>query len=478
MVEYNDVQSAIYISSGHITDQEIPTVISTRLPRPAGHELPTIFITNDLNVDMLDIPDSFESSFSDSDSIDNLNEWVVYSVKQGDVDTYVVSTTSSSLVLLDDINTGVNIKYVGELDYDTAMDLYQAEISYETDSVLNELFLYPELNKFLNEIAVAFRLNISTLCGNRDIGTTVELSEVRRFRLDSSIYCTDSSASHNIRLDLLQEDGRVVFLSDDIFAASKLKLALPGEVSAVGVLTPSLPSDLEIAIGHIYSITSDTFNSGLNISGIKADIKTRSLFVHGFFIQETKFMAANSEAYVDLVDFLYPIVDESIIITVDGDVQSIVIIELGDSIKRVYFNQNSSFYAEGEITVNVYAKNTVGEILDENFFLLYGYDIVPGTSPEFKANDRVFVRAEASNATFCPNKEASAFYFETIDYDSFDLNMTIFPIGSANLQMSIMPQSTAFFYGRTFTVTIDGVKDFNGNLMPPFEYSFTIESPR
>jgi len=42
------------------------------------------------------------------------------------------------------------------------------------------------------------------------------------------------------------------------------------------------------------------------------------------------------------------------------------------------------------------------------------------------------------------------------------------------LGASISPQSTAFFYGKTFRVVLNA-RDFAGNRMEPYEFEFKIE---
>ena len=78
---------------------------------------------------------------------------------------------------------------------------------------------------------------------------------------------------------------------------------------------------------------------------------------------------------------------------------------------------------------------------------------------------------------FCPNSNTAAFYFTTRDLEAVNLGATIQPVISKDLGATIYPQSTYYFYGRTFKVTVEGVKDFAGNELAPFEYEFIIEDP-
>ena len=475
LYDYN-VPTSIYISSGHITDQEIPTVMSVGLTNIADVKLPTVFIVETLDSREFDIPDTFECSENLGSVIDNLNEFVVYFTHNYTSNVHIESTAAATLAACDNIYNNCNVESTVDFSDDISNELLYLSAIKIVDSIWGELFLLSALNCFLNDVSTVFKINIGTLCGNRDINTTIEMINVERFVLNSTVFCSSISSFNNIMSDLLQGDGRVVHMVDDLFTTSQVNLSLSNDVLVSAILKLNLVSDLKTIVGNLYSVGSDFFNTESAILYMTTDIKVRSLFVTGFFIDESDFVAADSDRYVDIVDFLYPIINESIRVTVDGVLQSLTIVELNDNTKRVYFSQGSDFYSVEEININTYAENSIGEVLNEDFFLLYGYDVVPNKQLKFNANDHVVIRAEADNAAFCPNKEAVAFYFETAEYPSYDLTMSILPVDYVDLSMSIMPQSTEFFYGSTFTVILDGIKDFSGNIMPPFEYSFTIES--
>ena len=477
MVETHDIGNSIYIKSGTITDQEIPTIVSTGSVHGADHEFHTLFTTNTLSSGMLDVPDGVDYGSTLGSSKDILLEFVRYDAQQYSSDVYVDSTTVSSVseahdvvgfYTTNDLYTLTN-STLDEFDYSLAdSGFYDVEHEFSIPGAINKLF---------DRTEVYFRVVIGPLDAERDSVVTIDLSNVNYFRLPSSAYCADVADKLSIVVDTLQATGRVDFIKNDLFITSQVNSVLNCDAILAGVLKSNLTSDLEVTSGSLRIINSDIFNAAINTQAIGTDIKTRSLFVVGFFIQDGEFVNADSQGYIDLVDFLYPIVDNSISITIDGIEQELVDIDSVDNTKRVYFDPNNDFYSPGEIVVNVYAESSIGEVLDEDFILLYGYNIVPSTAMYFKPNSTVVVRGQASNEAFCPNKESLAFYFKTVDYDSFNLKMSIFPTKPVDISMSIYPQSTTFFYGNTYTVTISGIKDFSGNELEPFDYSFTIENP-
>jgi hypothetical protein len=137
----------------------------------------------------------------------------------------------------------------------------------------------------------------------------------------------------------------------------------------------------------------------------------------------------------------------------------------------------SGVLASGTITLTIHAENTASGVEEQNFHLLYGYNCFFNEIVDWGPKNEVVITIEAKNEAFCPNLEGEAFYFETEDYTSYDLGASIVPIGSVDLGATIRPQNTFFFYGRTYTITVSGVKDYHGNEMDPYIFNFTIEDP-
>ena len=108
--------------------------------------------------------------------------------------------------------------------------------------------------------------------------------------------------------------------------------------------------------------------------------------------------------------------------------------------------------------------------------MLYGYNVKFNELIDWGPKREVVTTVDAKNEAFCPNTESKAFYFETADLESRDLNATINAVGYMSLGATIFPQNTFFFYGRTYTIKISGIQDFAGNKMSDFNFSFIIEN--
>lgn len=178
---------------------------------------------------------------------------------------------------------------------------------------------------------------------------------------------------------------------------------------------------------------------------------------------------------VDVTDDTYSIVTSGTYFIHDDQIVSTTYSGISGGY-RCYYTP-SSVYSSGTITLTMHAENDNSEYLNQNFHFLYGYRCTFDDYVDWGPGKEVVTTLQASNLAFCPNMEAQAFYFETADLRSATLNAFINSIQSVNIGAVIYPQSKSFFYGQTYTVTLSGIKDFYGNIMDPFVFSFTIEDP-
>jgi hypothetical protein len=178
---------------------------------------------------------------------------------------------------------------------------------------------------------------------------------------------------------------------------------------------------------------------------------------------------------VDVVDSTYGISSPDTYFVHDGQVVSTT--HSGITGGYTCYYTPSGVYSDGTIDLTIHAENTVSGVEEQTFHLLYGYNVEFEELIDWGPKTSVITTVAVTNKVFCPNIKAESFYFETADLWSTDLKATIYPVGYVDLESVIFPQSTAFFYSRTFTVSISGVRDFNSNEMPVYTFSFTIEDP-
>lgn len=377
---------------------------------------------------------------------------------------------------------------------DFAVELFTADVlSSSTNLVMNirtsasqdnlidvqtGVFLQGVLMDGTHNSKTHYRLNLGIINNTRDVDVALTLASAKYFNYQVDVFCAVSGTLYSIIGEVRQQNGRLHKVLGDIYAAGVSTVCLPTDIYSSNLITTYIESDIQQASGTCAKIDTDIYNCAVNTKYIGADFKTRSLFVAGFFLDVNDFTTASGTGYIDIVDFIYEIDETTISITKDFTTMSGIVINNIPNGKRVFFDPLDNFYSDGEIVISVYAESVYGEVLSEDFYLLYGYNLELNESGIFwDAATRVYITATASNLAVCPNTEGVHYYFDTVELPSFNLGVFINAIEYQDLACSIYPQSTAFYYGQTYVVKISGVKDFHGNIMPDFEYEFTIESP-
>lgn len=132
----------------------------------------------------------------------------------------------------------------------------------------------------------------------------------------------------------------------------------------------------------------------------------------------------------------------------------------------------------GNIFLDVYAENSIAEFASETYEFYYGYNCEYNKVVNY-GNDKIIpVTIEATNDVIVPNTEYISTFFGTKLATSYNLGAEISTEGSAaiDLTASIRPQSKYFEYGKTYSITVSNIKDFNGNVMEEQTFTFTIEN--
>lgn len=178
---------------------------------------------------------------------------------------------------------------------------------------------------------------------------------------------------------------------------------------------------------------------------------------------------------VDVVDMDYPISISGTYFLHDGVAISTVLSEISNGYRAYY--SPSSVYSDGTITITIHAENENSEVVEQSYYLLYGYHIEFNDTIDWGPKSTVITDVKVSNLVFCPNTIGESVFFETKDFDSYDLGASISAVQSVDLGAIVYPQNSFFFYGRTYTITVSNIKDFGGNELGPVVFTFTIENP-
>jgi len=497
--------------------------------------LPTVVMLDGTTIFDQDIATNTIYNTTDSGIVDIFTEFSLYDADNSDlidVDTEAVY----SPVYNDSINT-IN-EVVTDLLNDFKIDSPVYITVSPRDGVTKDSFkvvLWISSGKHHKEddTIVTFRVNIGRIPATYDTEVEMYISGTKFYSYDTDLYCSSATTSvtdvsieqglgriSSLYTDLISCVFDIDNLSTDVYSTIMgisppsfiMHCCTYSGITCSGIVYPGgyfcaatysglldlcstysgcvydcldyytntcsggLPIDVEVLSGGIAQVNTDIFNSKLGtIGGIGTDFKTKSLFIGDFFIDDSMFTTASSTAWVDIVDYLYPVDVDKTKLYIDDVVASGIYFEDIPNGKRMCYDPENDFYSTGGVTYFIHSESSIGEVEEKEFYLLYGYDLKINEIIRWPVNTRVVVRAEASNLTFCSNLESEVFDFTTVDWPSVNLGCTILPVGFVDLPVGISPQSTAFFYGKTYTVKIQGVKDFSGNIMPDIEYCFTIE---
>lgn len=202
-----------------------------------------------------------------------------------------------------------------------------------------------------------------------------------------------------------------------------------------------------------------------------------TILIDNFFMETDEWLLVSDLVYfsVDVVDHTNTISSGTSYFLHDGAQVPTTFSGITDGYKMFY--TPNSVVSSGTFTITAHVENTVSGVLEQAFYLLYGYNMLFDELVDWGPDRQVDIVAQATNEVFCPNTEGESFWFQTADLSAVNLGATIRAVESVNLGAIIYPQSTTFFYGKTFTIIVSGVKDFSNNIMDPYIFTFTIEDP-
>jgi hypothetical protein len=208
-----------------------------------------------------------------------------------------------------------------------------------------------------------------------------------------------------------------------------------------------------------------------------------SIQITNFSVAEGEWGYASSGVSVDLTDLTNIVTTSGCYLEVGGTTVSATLTSISGGYRMEYDPVDDFTSLEGPTTFRAHASNNIGQNVYQDFYLTYGYLVEYNNRSQdgwnFGYQTEVVVRASAENSVSCPVSNAEAFWFETEDRPQKHLGATIVGVpakytsDSDDMSASIYPQSTAFFYGETYTVVLRA-KDFAGNEME-YEFEFKIE---
>ncbi len=442
------------------------------------HEIPTVVILDDKIDRTVGISTSAVYNNTSSGIVEVFTDVSLYEVDYASL----INTTMEIIIYgLSNSYNSTDLELVYKelitLDKNTLVTILIALKNLDLTDLEVELYLNGYLQTALNDTIVSYRINLGKVPTDYDIDVDMYIWGTKFFNTEVDIFSA-TETNDILDIDVQQDLGRITKIDSDIFAAVLDQAWLDTYICNTTLGIRGIGAELTTQSGRLQDMETDIFSTQLGLEGaFPTDFKTRSLFTSDFFLERDKFTTASAIAWIDIVDFLYPINTDETYLYVDGTLASGVwFTDIADG-KRLNYDPMNDFYTDGVLTYSLHAESSVGEVEEKDFYLLYGYNIETNEVVDWGPNSRIVVRVEAQNLVFCPNMEGAVFDFVTADLQSMNLNCTIRPVGYVDLPIIIYPQSTVFYYGKTYTIKVKNVKDFAGNIMPDFEYTFTIEDP-
>ena len=199
-----------------------------------------------------------------------------------------------------------------------------------------------------------------------------------------------------------------------------------------------------------------------------------SLYINNFSIEkdEVRYCTSLIDLSVDITDDLYDVTLSGTYITCNDYLVPFNVASITNGYRLTYTSIPS-----GTLLYEVYASNSNNDFLHDTYLMQFGYEVLWEEVNKWQPNEEVPVAVIATNSVFNPNTSYFSTFFVTNTFKVLDLEASIYAGGSGHLSLpaSISPQNKYFMYGHTYNITISGIKDFSGNILPAKTYEFKIE---
>ena len=308
-------------------------------------------------------------------------------------------------------------------------------------------------------------------------------SLLRGFPVSTDVFASDAGYKFGYDFDITTISGNVNVNYLDAYSCALNLNAISGDIFCSLLDLSSFYSDVLTTPGVVTYIGADSFSSYHRQDSFSFNVDLYSLKIDNFSLDVGEYTYASGCISFDVVDDECPV-------SVSGTnllVNSIKVSTTYSGIEngwRFYYDPVDDFSSlSGPTTFTVHAENACGDELEYIYYLVFGYFVeyrpLANNANSFGYGSKVLVRITAEDFATCPSKESLAWEFETRNFVRRDLSASIVCIPAnkstkSDLTAEIYPLSTAYYYGKEFTVIINA-KDFGGNVMQPYSIRYTIE---
>jgi hypothetical protein len=245
-----------------------------------------------------------------------------------------------------------------------------------------------------------------------------------------------------------------------------------------------LNTEAETINGGIGYIETDIYSTIEREKYLTMDIDLLSLKISNFSLGIGEYTTASGFISIDITDDECPVSTSGTYFMVDDLRVPVIFSDIEDGY-RMFYNPNDDYISlEGSTVFTVHAENECNKVLEQDFYLTFGYIVEYTNRQELFDNidygfqQKIVVRVTAENYASCPQVSSLAWDFESKPQANVDLGASIvgkFHAWEYNEMLAkIYPHSTAYFYGKEFRVVVKA-KDFAGNQMEPLILNYRIE---
>ena len=492
---YTSVDSNVeFVSPDNIGNYNIPVIYQTTVSVIADVVCDVEYLANYIAISGTDsIPLSFFMEIlNDFGVIPSLIEYSVNNVISGTLNNYIrystgynaiSGTINEKITFIAGENYEVFKNYLMEHRYDPVISgsnsywqnymNFSGNVSIEGDPI-------PTLS---GEKDVIAEYSITTQ-NNGGLNPCVDITFAGwvDFIFPIDVFAVDMNVNGPYLSDVITISGGLVPHYLDIYSAVLTTNDIEFDVYCSLLDIEIINVDVEMTTGRMVYIDCDLYSTTVDIPTITCDIGLYSLQITNFSLDIGEYTTASGYISVDVLDDVWGVVTSGTYFKVDGAIVPVTFSGIEDGYRMFYDPVDDFGSLNGPTIFTAHAENNNGNILEENYYLTFGYVVeyknYSRIGLNYGYNTKVTVRITAENYASCPKLSSDGHRFITEQRKNVDLGASIVGIFHAddvsNLSAKIYPTSTAYFYGKTFEVVINA-KDFAGNIMEPCVLTYKIE---
>ena len=488
------VQELEFAASDNIGNLSVPIVYQTTTSSKAEVDLDVEYFANNITISGTD--SLFISFFSGQvDNFGVVPSLVEYSIENsvsGTHDNYVVYSTGYN-VISGTINGKVT--FIAGEHYN---DYKAYVVSYEFDSSISGSKEYwlnytnfcgdvnpsglpiPSLD-YCNDLIVEYNTE-DHKGGGINSGIAITFAGWVNFPFVADIFAVDMNVSSAYPSDVETISGGVTPHYLDIYSARLTTSGIDTDIYCALIDMAALVSEVEVTKGRMGYLTQSVYSTAVGLPGLICDIDLYSLKITNFSLDIGEYTTASGYISVDILDDVYGVSISGTYFKVNDEVVPVTFSGIEDGYRMFYDPIDDFSSLNGPTVFTARAENSNGDTLEEDFYLTFGYLVeyvnYKRIGQDYGYNTKVTVRVTAENYASCPKLGSDGHRFITEQRKNVDLGASITGMFHADdvsdLSAEIYPQSTAYFYGKTFEVVINA-KDFAGNTIEPFILTYKIE---